>query len=61
MGFNTGTIANEWEPKKLTYDRDIEFPIDPMDVDESNLVLEVANILKLKLIQRATRKCLLWN
>lgn len=43
-GFNTGTIANEWEPKKLEHDRDIEFAIDPMDIDETNLVVEVANI-----------------
>ncbi|MBU3208695.1 capsid protein [Clostridium algidicarnis] len=44
MGFNTGTIANDWEPKKLAHDRDIEFALDPMDIDETNLVLEVANI-----------------
>ena len=43
-GFNTGTISNEWEPKKLTHDRDIEFALDPMDIDETNLVLEVGNI-----------------
>lgn len=44
MGFNTGTIANEWEPKRLAHDRDIEFAIDPMDVDETNLTLEMANV-----------------
>lgn len=44
MGFNTGTVANDWEPKKLTHDRDIEIPIDPMDIDETNLVVEMANI-----------------
>lgn len=44
MGFNAGTMSNDWEPKKLTHDRDIEFAIDPMDVDETNLVLEMANI-----------------
>ena len=27
MGFNTGSISNEWEPKKLAHDRDIEFPL----------------------------------
>lgn len=43
-GFNTGTITNEWEPKKLEHDRDIEFAIDPMDIDETNLTVEVANI-----------------
>lgn len=44
LGFNAGTIANEWEPKKLEHDRDIELFIDPMDVDETNLTLEMANI-----------------
>lgn len=44
MGFNTGTITNDWEPKKLAHDRDIEIPIDPMDIDETNLVAETANI-----------------
>ena len=42
--FNAGAIANSWEPKKLEHDRDIEFVIDPMDIDETNLTLEVANI-----------------
>lgn len=44
MGFNTGSVSNDWEPKKLVHDRDIEIPIDPMDVDETNLVAEMANI-----------------
>lgn len=43
-GFNSGTLANEWEPKKLEHDRDIEFFVDPMDIDETNLALSVANI-----------------
>ncbi len=43
-GFNAGTMSNDWEPKKLAHDRDIEFFIDPMDIDETNLVLSVANI-----------------
>lgn len=44
VGFNTGTVTNDWEPKKLTFDRDIEFAIDPMDIDETNLILAIANI-----------------
>lgn len=44
VGFNSGTVSNDWEPKKLAHDRDIEFWFDPMDVDETNLVLEAANI-----------------
>lgn len=43
-GFNQGTMSNDWEPKKLAHDRDIEFWIDPMDIDETNLTLSVANI-----------------
>lgn len=44
ISFNTGSVSNDWEPKKLQHDRDIEIPIDPMDVDETNLVVEMANI-----------------
>lgn len=42
--YNKGSITNDWEPKKLEFDRDIEFTLDPMDIDETNLVVEVANI-----------------
>lgn len=44
IGFNTGTVNTDWEPKKLQFDRDIEIPVDPMDIDETNLVAEIANI-----------------
>ena len=43
-GFNTGTMSNDWEAKKLEHDRDMEFWIDPMDIDETNLTLSMANI-----------------
>ncbi len=43
-GFNAGALSNDWEPKKLEHDRDIEFFVDPMDIDETNLTLSVANI-----------------
>lgn len=43
-GFNAGSLTNDWEPKKLSHDRDIEFYIDPMDIDETNLTLSTANI-----------------
>ncbi len=43
-GFNAGTLSNDWEAKKLTHDRDIELFVDPMDIDETNLTLSVANI-----------------
>lgn len=44
LGFNTGTITNEWEPKKLVHDRSIEFVIDPMDVDETNKTVSIGNV-----------------
>lgn len=43
-GFNAGSLSNDWEPKKLEHDRDVEFFIDPMDIDETNLTLSTANI-----------------
>lgn len=43
-GFNAGTLSNDWEAKKLEHDRDVEFWIDPLDIDETNLTLSVANI-----------------
>ncbi len=43
-GFNSGSLGNNWIPKKLEHDRDIEFFVDPMDIDETNLTLSVANI-----------------
>lgn len=44
LGFNTGTYGNEWEEKSLDHDRDIEFAIDPMDVDETNQIVSIANL-----------------
>lgn len=43
-GFNAGTLSNTWETKELDHDRDVEFKIDPMDVDETNQVLSIGNI-----------------
>ena len=44
LSFNTGSYANDYETKTLDHDRDIEFGVDPMDVDETDTVLSVANI-----------------
>jgi hypothetical protein len=44
LAFNTGSIENTWKPMTLDFDRDIELPIDAMDVDETNLVTSLANI-----------------
>ena len=46
LGFNAGTYSNDYEVKTLDHDRDIEFAIDPMDIDETNMVVAVANIQK---------------
>ena len=44
VGFNAGTYSNDYELKTLDHDRDIEFALDPMDVDETNLTISIANI-----------------
>lgn len=44
IGFNAGNLTNTWEAKTLAFDRDVEFFVDAMDVDETNLVASVANI-----------------
>ena len=44
IGFNSGNLTNTWEAKTLAFDRDVEFYVDAMDVDETNLVASVANI-----------------
>lgn len=42
--YNVGNYSNEFETKSLDHDRDIEFTIDPMDVDETNQIVSLANI-----------------
>ena len=44
QGFNSGSLTNTWEAKELKFDRDVEFFVDAMDVDETNMVASVANI-----------------
>lgn len=44
LGFNSGNYSNDFETKALDHDRDIEFFIDPMDVDETNQIVSIANI-----------------
>jgi len=43
-GFNRQNVKNQFMSKELTHDRDVEYFIDAMDVDESNLALAAANI-----------------
>ena len=42
--YNVGNYSNDFEVKTLDHDRDIEFVIDPMDVDETNQIVSLANI-----------------
>lgn len=44
QGFGAGTLTNDWEAKTLSHDRGVEFYIDTMDVEETGLALQVANI-----------------
>lgn len=44
LGYNSGNYSNSFETKQLDHDRDIEFFIDPMDVDETNQIVSIANI-----------------
>ena len=44
LGYNSGNYSNDFETKSLDHDRDIEFFVDPMDVDETNQIVGIANI-----------------
>ncbi|OQM47531.1 hypothetical protein B6A27_00355 [Anoxybacillus sp. UARK-01] len=52
-GFNRGTVDVNWEPYTLGFDRDIEFFVDQMDVDESNQAASAANITRVFLTEKA--------
>jgi len=43
-GWNRQSLTNTWEPKTLTHDRNVQFFVDVMDVDETNLVTSAANV-----------------
>ena len=45
-GFNSGSVKNVYTPFTLKHDRDIEYRIDVMDVDETNLAVSMAGIQK---------------
>lgn len=42
-GWNRQAISNDFETKILQHDRDVEFFVDAMDVDETNQILSAAN------------------
>lgn len=52
-GFNRQSIENKWMPKTLDFDRDVEFFVDEMDVDESNQVLTAANVTNTFIAEKA--------
>lgn len=43
-GWNRQGISNDFEVKTLDHDRDVEFFVDQMDVDETNEILSAGNI-----------------
>ncbi len=44
IDYNSGNYSDTFITKQLDHDRDVEFFIDPMDVDETGLILKLANI-----------------
>ena len=52
-GFNRGVVSNDFDTKTLAFDRDVEFFVDAMDVDESNQALSAANITNTFLTEQA--------
>jgi len=46
LGFQQGSYSNDYETKTLDHDRSIEFAVDPMDFDETDTVVSLANIQK---------------
>lgn len=44
LGFSAGSYSNDYETKTLDHDRSIEFVVDPMDFDETDTVVSLANI-----------------
>lgn len=52
-GFNRGTVGNAFMEKTLEFDRDVEFFVDVMDVDETNQALSAANITNTFISEKA--------
>ncbi|NPC91216.1 hypothetical protein HOO54_02840 [Bacillus sp. WMMC1349] len=52
-GFNRGDVTTTNEPYTLGFDRDVEFFVDQMDVDESNQAASAANITRTFLTEHA--------
>jgi hypothetical protein len=52
-GYNRGTVTVTHEPYTLSFDRDVEFFVDQMDVDESNQAASAANLTRVFLNEHA--------
>jgi hypothetical protein len=52
-GYNRGTVDVTHEPYTLSFDRDVEFFVDQMDVDESNQAASAANLTRVFLNEHA--------
>ena len=52
-GFNAGSVENDNLIYTLGFDRDIEFFVDAMDVDETNQVLTAANVTNIFTTEKA--------
>lgn len=52
-GFNRGNVTATHEPYTLGFDRDVEFFVDQMDVDESNQAASAANVSRVFLTENA--------
>lgn len=52
-GWNRGEVTVTHEPYTLQFDRDVEFFVDQMDVDESNQAASAANITRVFLTEHA--------
>lgn len=44
LGFSQGSYENDFETKTLDHDRSVEFVIDPMDFDETDTIVSLANV-----------------
>lgn len=52
-GWNRQAISNDFETKELQHDRDVEFFVDAMDVDETNQILSAANVTNVFMQEQA--------
>src|SRR5690606_31897935 len=52
-GWNRGNVTVEHEPYTLQFDRDVEFVVDQMDVDESNQAASAASITRVFIEEQA--------